>query len=300
MTLNDEKKPRKRVMFFYGIYALAVLLFFLYNRFPSDAVRDYVEAGVGNRIASVDVRIGSVEPALPPGLVFKDLRLNYRDLPEKVFFSTSELKVRPEAGKILRGIPAAKLQCEAYGGNISGRVSFPDSQLKGDISLDMEFNGIKLEENAVLQEVLGRRLQGMLEGTVNFNGQPRNLRAGNGRIKLVANEGNVELDQVFLEFDTLNFSRVILAGDLIKGKFNLVTGDIEGPDYRGSITGTASLESGLLGSRLDFQGWIELFPSFFTRKGLSDRLNYVRQRLKRGRLNFSVKGTIAKPVVTLI
>jgi type II secretion system protein N len=277
-----------------------VLIFFLYNRFPSDAVRDYVEAGVGNRIVSVDVRIGSVEPALPPGLVFKDLHLNYRGLPEKVFFSTSELKVKPEAAKILCGIPAAKLQCEAYGGNISGQVSFPDSQLKGDISLDMEFNGIRLEENAVLQEVLGRRLQGILEGTVNFKGQPRNLRAGNGLIKLVVNEGNIEIDQVFLELDALKFSKVILSGDFLKGKFNLVTGDIEGPDYRGSITGTAYLDSNLLGSRLDFQGWIELFPSFFTRKGLSNRLNYVRQRLRRGRLNFSVTGTIGKPVVTVI
>jgi len=300
MTSNDEKKPRKRVLFLYGIYAIAVVLFFLYNRFPSDAVKDYLEANVRNRTASVDVRFGSVEPAFPPGLVFRNLRLTYRDRPEKVFFSTSNLKVRPDAGKLLRGIPAARIRCEAYGGHVSGRVGFPDSKLKGDIILDVELSGIKLEENAELQELLGRRIQGMLEGMVAFNGQPGNPRAGHGRIRLVAKEGNVEIGRGFPGLDALPFSQVLLAGDIVQGEFKLMNGDIEGPDYRGSLTGTAFLESELLESRLDFQGWIELFPSFFTRKGVSHRLNSVRQRLKRGRLNFSVKGTIARPLVSLI
>jgi type II secretion system protein N len=300
MTVNDEKRPRKWVLLLYGLYSLALVLFLLYLRFPSDAVKNYVESGFGNRMASMDVRIGFVEPVLPLGLVFKNFRLIDRDTPEKVLFSASDFNVRPEAGKIIRGIPGAKISCKAYGGNVSGRVGFSDSKLKGDMTLDVELNGINLEEHAVLQEALGRRIQGMLEGTVNFNGQPGNLPAGNGRIKLIAKEGHVEIDNVFLEIDTVEFSRVILAGDLMKGKFNLVTGDIEGPDYRGSLTGTASLVSGLMGSRLDLQGWIELFPSFFTQKGAPNRLNYIRQRLKRGKLNFSIKGTVAKPVVNLI
>ncbi|HDR15567.1 MAG TPA: type II secretion system protein GspN [Desulfobacteraceae bacterium] len=300
MTLNDERKPRKRILFLYGLYALAVVLFLLYSRFPSEAVRDYVEAGFRNRVAAVDVKIGAVEPALPPGLVLNDFRVIQRDMPKMVLFSASDVKVSPETGKILRGIPAAKILCRTYGGEVSGRVSLSERRLKGDVTLDLELRGIKLEENLVLQQVLGRRIHGMLEGIVSFNGQPGNAHAGEGQIRFVAKDGSVQVDEAFLGLDILEFSRVLLSGDLMNGKFNLVNGDIEGPDYRGSITGTVFLEPDFPGSRLDLQGWIEIFPSFFTRKDASSSLKFLRQRLKRGKLNFSVEGTISGPVVKFI
>jgi type II secretion system protein N len=299
MALKDEKKPRKRTLLLYGLYSAVLVLILLYIRFPSGAVRDYVEGEFRSLLAPLELRVGSVDPDFPPGLVFEDLRLSRRETPDKTVFAATDLKVRPEVGKLFRGIPAARIHLSALGGSASVLVSFSDRRLTGDIALDLELKGIRLEENRLLQDFLGRRVQGIVEGTVNFAGRPVDLWTGEAEVRLVARDGDVEIMQPLLGRDNMEFSKVLLIGGLKGGRFRLNTGDIEGPDYRGSLTGWVFPEANLSASRLDLQGWIELFPSFFARKGSPNTLNFIRQRLNRGKLNFSILGTAAKPVLNL-
>lgn len=295
MASGDEKGSRKRALVLYGLYSLVVVLVLLYSKFPSDAVRNYVEFTVESRISPMVLRIGSVDLELPPGLVLKDVRVSRRDGPGKIFFSAGDLRIRPEPGKLIRGIPSAAIHCRAYGGSISGALSLSERRLHGPVAADVALNGIRIEDNAALQEFIGRSVRGVLDGTVTFSGPPGNPWTGDAEIRLVARDGNFEIMQPLLGLDILEFSRLVLNGDLKDRRFNLTHGDIEGPDYRGSLTGTVIPGENLTESRVNLQGWIEPFPSFFTRKEASGALNFARQRLKQGKLNFSIRGTLGNP-----
>jgi type II secretion system protein N len=299
MTSGDEKRPRKRAFILYGLYSLVALLVLLYFKFPSDAFRDYLQSAVENRVPSVSLSVGAVDLALPPGLILKDVRLSPRGGSELLLFSADSLRVKPEAGKLLRGIPAASVHCRAYGGIITGTVMLEDRRLQGPVTAVVELNAVRLEENSALQEMLGRRVQGVLEGIVSFSGLIGDPLAGDAEIRLVARDGNVEILQPLMGLNVIEFSKLILNGDLKGGKFNLTNGDIEGPDYRGSLTGTVVPSARVAESRLNLRGSIEPFPSFFARKGASSVFNFVRQKLKKGKLNFSVQGTVGKPLVNL-
>ena len=299
MRSGDERGSRKRALVLYGLYSLVAVTALLYYKFPSDSIRDYIESAVQSRISPMVLRVGSVDLDLPPGLVFKDLRLSLRDRPEKIFFSAGDLRVRPEAGQLIRGIPAAAIQCSVQGGSFSGSVRLTERRLQGTVAADVELNGIRLEDNAALQEVLGRGIEGVVEGTMTFRGTAADPLGGAGEIRFVARDGSVEIMQPFLGLDFLEFTKVVLNGDLRDRRFLLTSGDIEGPDYRGSLTGTVIPADGLVDSRLNLQGWVEPFPTFFARRGASSAFNFVRQRLRQGKLNFSIRGTLEKPVFNL-
>lgn len=297
MNSNTKEGSKKRALVFYGLYSLAVLFLLLYYRFPSDSFKEYVESAFESRAPSFALSVGSVALDLPPGLIFKDVEMSRRGMTEGVLFHTEDFRVWPEMGKILRGIMAVGIQCEAYNGSVDGTVILAERRLPGPIVADVAFKGVELEESIPLRRIVGREVRGVIEGEASFRGSPGDPLAGEAEISLVARQGGIEIMQPLLGLDVLEFTRAVFNVDLKNGRFNVTAGDMEGPDFRGTLAGTVTPAGGLPRSRLNMRGSVEPFPSFFARKGGQSTLNFVRQKLKQGKLNFSIQGTLAQPIV---
>jgi type II secretion system protein N len=88
-----------------------------------------------------------------------------------------------------------------------------------------------------------------------------------------------------------------LKGDML----NLMRFELEGPLLKGSLSGTIRLRKELQESRLDLKGRIEPFAAFFEKaEGAEGILKFLRRKLRKGTLPFSIRGTLEKPTLTFM
>ena len=89
----------RKTQLLYGIYILAVAVFFLYILFPSDTVATYVTSRINRVNSDINVDVDRVSLAFPLGLTLHDARVYY--LRTEVF-KTDNLKIVPSFLSLFR------------------------------------------------------------------------------------------------------------------------------------------------------------------------------------------------------
>jgi type II secretion system protein N len=155
---------------------------------------------------------------------------------------------------------------------------------------------VPMGEDNPLKEVIGRNLEGILNGTVTYKGQSKSLIRGTGEVDLRLAEGRMELVQPILNLDGIGFHEVLVKMTLNNRKLNLTRVALRGTSMNGTLTGVVNLNKELSRSSLNLRGSLEPFADFI--KDLTDSpdtVRLIRQRLKRGKISFVIRGTIAEP-----
>jgi hypothetical protein len=65
----------------YILFTFIVLGFFLYVRFPDQAVRSYLLDTMAERYPAASLSLASVSPSFPPGLKMANVLLSFKDNP---------------------------------------------------------------------------------------------------------------------------------------------------------------------------------------------------------------------------
>ncbi len=292
---------RKKKWFGYLFYCLIITTGFLYLRFPSDVIRDYLRNAVNKPNIPVVLSIDRVKPWPTFGLKVDEAEISLKDASAPGLFKAESLIVRPEIWSFVKGSRRYCFQCQAYGGDIKGCVQFRQNAMTLPFHTEIEVKDIQVGGYEYLEDLVGRRIQGNLSGTIHYSGQGKNLMSGDGGANLRLSDGAIELLLPLLGLDSVAFNEIVIDMVLKKRMINIARFDLSGDQLKGKLSGKISLRKQVERSSLDLKGELEPFAAFFSSaEGTSSTMNILKKRLKGGALSFVIRGTLREPKVRFI
>jgi type II secretion system protein N len=292
---------KKKKWFGYIFYCLMVTAGFLYLRFPSDVIKDYVMSAVNKPNIPVALSMNRVTPWPTLGLKVEDAEVCLKDTPAHTLFKTDSLIVRPEIWSFIKGSEKYCFRCRAYGGHARGCVQLRQSHMTPPFHVEMELKDIQIGGHEYLEKLAGRSIQGRLTGNLYYSGKTDNLVSGDGGANLRLVDGVLELLFPLLELDSIAFNEIVIDAVLKKRIITIARCELSGPQLKGNLSGDISVRDQVEKSSLDLRGELEPFAALFTSaEGSSGTLNILKKMLKRGVLNFIIRGTLREPKIRFI
>jgi len=290
-----SKKPK---WFGYILYFLIITAGFLYLRFPSDVISDYLRNAVNKPNIPIVLSIDQITPWPTLGLKVDGAEISLKDASAPNLFEAESIIVRPEIWAFVKGSGRYCFQCQAYGGDIKGCVQFRQRAVTPPFYAEMELKDVQIGGNKYLEELAGRRIQGNLTGTLYYSGQANNPISGDGGANLRLLDGAIELLLPLLGLDSISFNEIVIDVVLKKRMIHIARCDLSGDQLKGKVSGDISLRKQIERSSLNLRGELEPFAAFFTSaEGDSSTMNILKKRLKRGALSFVIRGTLREPKV---
>jgi len=292
---------KNKKYFWYVLYGLLLTVGFLYYFFPSDAFKNYIQKTATRVNPRLILSVGSVQPYIPFGLKLNKTKLCLKTKPDAGIFMTDSLLIRPELWSILKGRPKYCFDCSAYDGNLKGIVYVKKKDINTFLTTSIELREIHIDNDANFSSLIGGNLKGVLGGILVFAGKYSHMMEGVGEADIKIADGRFEFLHPILSLKSVAFSGLTIKMSLKNQKINLNHVELEGREIRGTLLGSVSLRQELKKSSLDLKGTIELLAGF-ARGGEDTRksLNFIKQRLKNGKLSFVIHGTIKEPKLKFI
>jgi type II secretion system protein N len=288
---------KNRKWFGYVLYAVLITAGLLYFRFPAEAIKDYLETKGERSNAPYSLSIGQVSPSLPFGLKLLETQVSQSANPNKIIFQADRLSIRPTIRTLLRGKLKFCFEGLAYDGVLRGCADFSEKKLQAPLSASISLDQVHMGQFD-FPRLIGRHVEGSLDGTLTYNGRSNFLIEGSGEADLRLSDGRLELLQPILSLDSIDFNQVTVKMALQNQKINLTQVALEGPQMRGTLSGIITLRKEIGKSRLDLRGTIEPYSDFFkSLPGTLDIVKLFKRRLKRGTLSFIVRGTLTEPSI---
>ena len=271
---------------------------FLYLRFPSDVIKDYLISAAHRTNIPVALSMNRVTPWPFFGLKMEDAEVSLKDTPAHTLLKADSLIVRPEIWSFIKGSQKYCFTCRAYGGHAKGCVQLRKRDMMPPFHAEMELKDVQIGDHAYLKELAGRRIQGRLTGNLSYSGETDSLISGDGGANLRLVDGAIELLLPFLELDSIAFNQVVIDAVLKKRMITITRCELSGPQLKGNLSGNISVMNQVEKSFLSLRGELEPFAAFFTgAEGSSGAMNILKKRLKRGTLGFIIRGTLREPKI---
>ena len=247
-----------RAIIGYPLAGIAMLLAFLYLRFPGEAVTDYVKAAVAAQYPGATLSIDTVRPSFPPGLALSNITVGLRNRPDPIL-RVDDLTVRPGGLALLRGRLAILAAAAGYGGEVRGKVEFSRLfSFQGPLTAAVDIRDVRVDKWAWLRELFVRQVTGTLKGAINLTGTAEALKNGTGTVDFTLTNGTYPLQEPFLGLDKIDYSRVEGKASFRNGALKVTQLTLTGEKLRCSLKGNILLADDFQASKLDLNGTIEL------------------------------------------
>jgi len=292
------KKDEKRLWYLAYIIILTVIL--LYILFPERALTDYFKSQAENRYPNLNIEFDEINLSLSPGIKIYGLKISSKEDPDTPVYMSKKTLIQPSILGLLTGNSSYSFESSVNGGEISGFLKKKITNKKERVEATIDFNKIILDENVLIDPILGQRVEGILNGKITFMGDLFNLLNGNAEVSLELTDGKINLKKPFIELNEIEFDKINISGVLDKRKFNIKSLDITGSDINGSGSGDIPLKDNILSSRLRLKVEIEPSPTLLQENPLVDTaVRLIKKRAKDGKYIIDIKGTIGKPSLPL-
>jgi len=285
----------------YALYCVALTLALLYYKFPSDAVRDYIQATVQRINPNILVTYERMSLSFPFSFRFEKAEFHLQNDPEKDFFKTKEIIIMPKIWSIIRGRPEYCLVCAAYDGNITGCIDFKKDDYGTICNSSFKLNDIHIDDNYPLPSGIKGRLDGLLEGSLNYSGRDTYDPDGTGEASINLLNGSFRLSKPVLEVEAIDFKEVSIKMTLKDKKLNISNAELKGDGILGQASGSIILRDSIQKSRLNIKGTFEPTATLFKgSKNPEDAVLLLKKLLKNGKMPFTLQGTVDKPSFRLV
>jgi type II secretion system protein N len=293
MTQRAWKNKKIIWYIFYGIVLTTGLL---YYRFPSNHIRDYLQAVTARANPSLLLSIEKVRLSLPPGLELFNIELSLRERPNNIIFRSARSSIRPEFLSLVHGEHKYSLDSNAYGGEACGTLRFEGNNPKAPFAASVQMKNIHIGDCPYLSSLIGHRIGGILGGTIAYQKGSVLPIDGTGKADLRVTEGRVELSESIFGLKTISFAQLSIVIALKGQKIELDRVELKGREIQGTLYGTIGLRKEISKSTLDLKGKIEALAGIF--QGIGGDINtmsILRQHLKMGGRSFIIDGTLGEP-----
>ena len=285
----------------YALYCIALTLVLLYYRFPSEAVKEYIQATVHRINPNILVTYENMSLSFPFRLRFDRAEIHMQKYPEKDFFKTKEVIIRPKIWSIISGRPEYCLVCEAYDGNITGCIDLQKDDHGTLYSSYFTLNDIRIDDDSPLPSGIKGRLNGVLEGNFTCSGRDIYDPDGTGEASLNLLNGSFRLSKPVLEVEAIDFKEVLIKMTLKDQRLNISNAELKGDGILGQASGSISLRDPIQKSRLNIKGTFEPTAALFNdSKNANDVVLLLKKSLKNGKISFTLQGTVDKPSLRLV
>ncbi len=266
----------------YALFALAVFVFLAWLRMPADTVRSILLSALSTNQAGVQVRFDSAQLAFPFGVTLTGVSVETgggRGLRVEAETVTAQAALL----SLLTGRLALRFQATAMGGRIDGDIAFRDRfSASGPLQADLRFANVNTADCPWLAGILGRQVQGRVDGHIRFEGLPGQWTAGTGHLELVLANGLISFQAPLFGFQEMTFTRMEGSMDLGNGALKVTRFQLAGENIQGAFQGNVRLEGDFSRSQLALRGDVNLPAAGADRFAVE------------------VAGTVASPVVTPI
>lgn len=297
----NQMTEKNRIWLAYTLYAILLTLGLLYILFPSQDVKNYLEARAEDSSIPVHISIGDISPSLAFGLNLRATELSHQADPDKTLLRADRLFVRPGLWSYLQGVMRFCFDGRLNDGSLEGCVQFNENDSNTPFSTSMTLKDIRMERFENLTTLIGRHVEGSLGGSFAYDGKIESLMEGAGEADFRVSNGRIELQQPVLSFDAIDFSEVWIKLTLKKRRIDLTHVELKGPNIYGTLTGTISIRREFMDSGLNLKGTVDPSEGFFeASEGASVTVRLLGQSLGDGPLSFRVRGTLKNPRFDLI
>ncbi len=282
------KKLHKSLL--YIAYTLVATGCFLYLLFPSQTFKGVVSTYLLKMLPGYQIRFDRLQPVLPLGLGFESVSVLQN---ERMWAQIDRLNITPRIASLLSPRKTINYRGKAYQGTLKGHMDVNTSDKSSQTDVFLTLADIRLSDISNLQEELGRKLTGFLNGDVELmdnNGPKMSLK------------GTLDLTDVRLELSNpiINIQEVAL--NLIEAEFNvnkqvfsLKRLEAKGGQVEGSLTGTIMIRKPMGKSRMNLRG--SFLPQEVLLAGIKDMLpgNLFKQQMGDKGMPIRIYGTIENP-----
>jgi type II secretion system protein N len=272
---------------FYAAYVLATTFFFVYFLFPSDAVKQYVSNRVSVTYPELDIDIDRISPAFPPGLKFRVIRLQFQN---DLQLNIDQIKIVPGLLSLLGSKVNFTFKARAYAGLIKVKGAMTKSRTAPQTTIDARLSDIRIKEVSALQELVGRKISGRLDGKVKYDVTIKSGENLDAQLSLTDSE-LVLLTPVF-NLDKFSFSKIEadIHGDF--QKLIIKKCDFKGSQFNGTFSGFVNTKSPVNKSVLNLSGTVAVQKAFLAK--LDSVFPGYTKSAERG-INVKFSGTLEEP-----
>jgi type II secretion system protein N len=243
----------------YAVFTVSALIVFAYLRFPGDIFARYLTAAATDMSPGIIMKVDSVKPALPPGIMLDSVTLRFPDSPQAAI-QTDAIMISPAYLPLFKGHTAAAFTLKSYGGAINGQAQTRQFMaFDGPLDWKVNLDGIDLGKIGYLKERLGRQITGSLTGSLNYNGLIRSLQNGAGTFEFTLAGGSYPFRENIMGMDRLDFRKVEAAIGIKNGVLTINRLRLTGDKVNGVLTGNIVLnDTDIKNSQLSLNFTFEL------------------------------------------
>jgi len=276
----------------------AVLLYFY---FPSDVLTNYIQTRANNLNTNLSFSVERAKPWFPLGLRLWQTEVSTRKRPGVKLFKADSTIIRPDILSYLKGQGKYRFKSLAYGGDIKGFVFIKKNGVSRPFDTKIKFENIKVGAHKNLKELLGRHIDGVLDGYVNYRGSGKGIMDGAGEANLELSDGSLGLALPVLSIESIDLDNVIIDMHFKDRKVDFKRFELKGPLFKGRITGSIRINKKFSRSVIDLKGTVEIFSGFFKNNNAGlEIIGLIKNKLNKGKISFAIYGTIGAPKYKLI
>lgn len=291
---------RNKKYFGYILYGFILTIGLLYYHFPSEIFRDYLQSNANTLNPKLILSIAKVNPSFPFGLNLLEPRVSLKTDPQIMVFKAENLFIKPDLWSYLKGESKYNFDCPVNNTKFNGDICSSKGNAKTSFTASVAIENVRIENITHLSGLVFRNLGGVLAGTITYSGQYNSLIEGTGQASLKISDGHVEFLHPFLNHGSIAYNKLSIKMDLKNNKIDLKHVELIGREIQGSLSGIVVLKRPFLKSSIDLRGTIEILAGFLNNKGTLGNLRLFKQRLKKGKLSFTIRGTLTEPQFKVI
>ena len=275
----------------YAVFSTIAVVFFLYYLFPRKALEDYIDYQVYRLNPDFRLTIGDLGLYYPPYVKVGDLTVHHL---QKPILTVSSARVRPGLATFLNSGTIVAFNGYIHKGRFSGTINREGNFPKGSTALDVDLDGIQLEDVNGLRLVSGLSFSGRVAGNiVHIN---ENTKPDQGKADLVFSDCTIQLADKPFGINIMRFSRIEMDLNLQDQTLKVHRLEMTGTQINARFDGTVAVNSPLKRSQLNLTGKVQLHAEFMAglKKKIPAPLWPDKQTFKNG-LPISIAGTIQSP-----
>jgi type II secretion system protein N len=283
----------------YICYGLVLFALFAFIKFPGQQVRATVLTMLSHH-GLEHLRIGTIQPLLPPGLAFHEVSLG-----QEVNGQSIELVRFPELRVYLCTLlpfsnpRRLRFEGELYGGSALGAVEWKQAGNNPTVGIHVDLQGLRPGNHPLVARLSHAAVEGKLMAEMTLQISTAQWQDGEGHLVLRGDVGSLSgLAVMGVKLPALPYEQ--LAGDFELQTRSVIVRNflIRGRDWQFDAQGKIGLTEGLAQSTLDFTLHVRTSEAFAQQLGVvGTTLQQGRDR--RGFASFRIGGTLGRPTFTL-
>lgn len=269
---------------------MVALVFFLYQRFPSEMVYYALSGQIARLDPKVQLDTDSIRPTLPPGLKLEPLSVNYAAIP---IMRMDFLKVRPELLSLFSRSKRYIYTASMGGGELRGRADTIIENNRAQSQFAITVEEAPLDYIDIFNHWKNYQTNGELDATIRFD----SLKGGGtADVNIEISPAQIEFEPPLMGIESLDFTKLNTQLVITQRMLQIKNCEAFGNQLEGKITGSVIFREPIEESRISLTLTLKPQPAFiaYHKNDMIGGVLASANAQKRGVI-FRISGTLNNP-----